>query len=290
MSSPEWTIATLVAWTTEYFGRCGIDNPRLDAELLVAHALGLRRIDLYLRHDQPLNDGERTRIKELLRRRVAREPVAYIIGQREFWSLELEVTPEVLIPRPETEGLVTAALELLAGRQGGPRPRMVDLGTGSGAIAIALAASLPAADIWASDRSLGALAVARRNAQRHGADGRIRFLAGDWLAPFRSAPPGIDLIVANPPYIPSAHLAGLQPEVRDFEPRVALDGADDGLACLGRIIADARRVLTPGGHLLLELGFDQSPAVAALLTKAGLTEIRFHRDFAGHLRVAQARA
>jgi release factor glutamine methyltransferase len=290
MPSPEWTIASLVAWTTEYFRRHGIDSPRLDAELLVAHALGLRRIDLYLRHDQPLNDGERTRIKDLLRRRVAREPVAYIIGRREFWSLDLEVSPAVLIPRPETEGLVTAALDLLAKPGGGRRPRMVDLGTGSGAIAIALATSRPDAAVWASDRSLEALAVARRNAHRHGVDARIQFLAADWLAPFPSAPPGFDVVAANPPYIPSAQLAGLEPEVRDFEPRVALDGAEDGLACLERIITDARRVLAPEGHLLLELGFDQSAAVAALLTRAGFGEIRFHRDYAGHLRVAQAHA
>lgn len=290
MPPPEWTIASLVAWTTDYFRRRGIESPRLDAELLVAHALGLQRLDLYLRHDQPLNDAERTRIKALLKRRVAREPVAYIIGHREFWSLDLEVTPAVLVPRPETEGLVEAALELLAGRQAGMPPRVADLGTGSGAIAIALAHSFPEAFYCAMDRSPEALAVARRNARRHQVAERIDFLLADWLTPFRSAPPGFDLLVANPPYIPSAVIAELAPEVRDYEPRSALDGDRDGLAAIRAIAADAPRVLAPGGHLLLEIGYDQAAAVEDLLGRAGLQDIRLRRDYAGHLRVAQARA
>lgn len=281
-----WTILELVTWTTGYFDDQGLENPRSEAEILLAHTLGKRRIDLYLNHDQPLCDAELKRFKGLIRRRLSGEPVAYITGRREFWSLELAVNPAVLIPRPETECLVEAVLPFLQ-QDGGSARRVLDMGTGSGAIVIALAHECPRQRYLALDRSLPALVTARQNARRHGVDGRIDWLCADWTTALMPERATFDLIVSNPPYIPSRDIMGLQPEIRDHEPRTALDGSSDGLACLVRIIDTAHRFLMPGGMLALEMGFDQGAATRNLAAKDGhYTDFRIVKDYSGLDRVA----
>ncbi len=276
----------LIRWTTGYFNDHGIDNARTDAEILLAHALGQRRIDLYLNHDQPLCEDELKRFKTMIRRRVDREPVAYITGTREFWSLELSVTPAVLIPRPETECLVEAVLPLLDNPCDAP-VRVLDLGTGSGAIVIALAHEHDCHRYLAMDRSPEALRLARHNARRHGVDGCIDWFSGDWDAPLAPGRKRFDLIVSNPPYIRSPDMQTLQPEIRRFEPQAALDGSSDGLACLMRILEFAHRYLADGGTLALEMGYDQAADVQAAAKRIGhYTPVRIVRDYAGLDRVA----
>jgi release factor glutamine methyltransferase len=280
-----WTILDLVRWTTGYFRDHGIDAPRSEAEVLLAHALGQRRIDLYLNYDQPLTDGERTRFKALIKRRINGEPVAYITGRREFWSLELIVNPAVLIPRPETECLVEAVLPFLQSDAAGGK-RGLDLGTGSGAIVIALAHECPGHRYVGVDRSPAALATARLNARRHGVEHCLDWICASWMSAMMPGQGRFDLIVSNPPYIPSGDIAGLPPEIRCYEPHAALDGSDDGLACLERIIAAAPRFLSARGLLALEMGFDQGAAVAAMAEKTGqYTGFRVIKDYSGLDRV-----
>ncbi|HEY5999241.1 MAG TPA: peptide chain release factor N(5)-glutamine methyltransferase, partial [bacterium] len=225
------------------------------------------------------------RYERLLRERSGRAPLAYVTGEREFWSLRLAVDARVLVPRPETETLVEAALARVGGAA-----RIADLGTGSGAVAIALAVELPLARLWAVDRSAAALEVARGNAATHGVAGRISFLAGDLCGPLASLAGTLDAVVSNPPYVPTAQIESLQPEVRDHEPRLALDGGPDGLAVIGRIVAQAPPLLRPGGLLLLEVGAGQAPAAAALLAGGGAFEtIERLPDLAGIERVVAAR-
>jgi release factor glutamine methyltransferase len=270
MPPPEWTILSILEWTTGYFRQNQIDTPRLDAEILLAHSLGLKRIDLYLRYDQPLDAAELAAFKMVVKRRAAREPVAYIIGRREFWGLDLVVDANVLTPRPETERLVEVALTFL---QTVASPWVVDLGTGSGCIALALAHDAPSARVIATDVSLPALRVARRNIDHHHMAERIQLVAGAGLTMFPPDCAHFDLIVANPPYIASAEIESLQPEVRDYEPRGALDGGDDGIAAYRRIIPAAANRLHSGGALILEIGWDQGPAVTRLSEHSG-----FYRD------------
>ncbi len=281
-----WTVLDLVKWTAGYFADRGLENPRSEAEVLLAHSLGIRRIDLYLNHDQPLCDDERKRFKALIKRRVEREPLAYITGTREFWSLSLAVNPSVLIPRPETECLVEAVLPLLADDESPPK-RVLDMGTGSGAIVIALAHEQPHHRFVAMDRSLPALRTARQNARRHKVDQCIDWFCGDWeqaLVPDRDT---FDLIVSNPPYIRSGDLPGLQPEVHGHEPRTALDGSPDGLACLRHILGSAHRYLASGGMLALEMGYDQAADVGALSEVVGVyTNLQILKDYSGLDRVA----
>jgi release factor glutamine methyltransferase len=271
-------------WTASYFTSCGIDSPRPSAEILLAHSLGLQRIDLYVRYDQPLQDEELKRFKSLIRRRVAREPVAYITGERDFWSLPLLVTPAVLIPRPETERLVEAAIESLPDAAA---LRILEPGTGSGAVSTALATERPGLRIFASDRSVEALSVAGNNAARHGVADRIDFFAADWLSPVSDATP-FDAVVCNPPYIPSRTIDRLQPEVSRFEPRRALDGGPDGLDAVRRLAADALGCLKPGGTLLFEIGFDQGPAACRIVAEAGgYFAPEVFKDYAGKDRVVR---
>lgn len=280
-----WTVLTLLRRATDHLRDRGIDSPRAAAEILLAHALGCRRIDLYLRFDQPVETDERERFRDLVRRRLRREPVAYITGSREFWSLPLSVDASVLIPRPETECLVEAALAVLPRAAATPQ-RILDLGTGSGAVVIALAKDRPGHRFLATDRDSAAIATARANARRLALEGGIHFLVGDWFAPLRPGPRW-DLIVSNPPYIATAVLADLAPEVAAFEPRQALDGGPDGLACLRRMITQAPLFLADGGFLLLEIGADQRRPVADLARKtAAYRPIDFRPDYAGRDRVA----
>ena len=238
----------------------GVPEARADAEVLLAHALGTGRATLVVVAREPLADDHAARLEALVARRAAREPVHHLVGEREFWSLPFAVDRRVLVPRPETELVVETALRVA------PRARRVlDVGTGSGAIAAALARELPGARIWASDRSADALAVARPNLARH-APG-VGLVGGDLLAPFRRA--AFDLVVANPPYVSEGEIAGLAPEVRDHEPRAALVAGPDGLAVLRALVAAAPRVLVPGGWLVVEMGAGQAPAVAALVASNG---------------------
>jgi release factor glutamine methyltransferase len=253
MSSKTWTIKELLAVTSDYLKQKKIESPRLCAEILLAHLLQTSRVDLYLHFEKPLNDSEIEGYRALVRRRLAREPVQHITGVQEFWSLGFQVGPQVLIPRPESEVLVEQALSLYnEGRlPGGERPRILDLGTGCGALAVALAREIRDACIWASDISEEALTVARLNAERHAVGNRIQFTRSDLLTTFGSAV--FDLILSNPPYIASREFAALSPEVRDFEPKIALDGREEGLYYIQEIIRQAPEHLNEQGWLTLEM-------------------------------------
>ena len=283
----EWTVIPLLQRTTTFFESRGIESPRLDAELLLAATLGLTRIDLYLRHDQPLHQEELDRFRDLVKRRKDREPVAYILGEKAFWTLDLAVGPDVLIPRPETECLVEAVLAFVKDLSHRSPGRMLDLGTGSGAIALALAQSCPAARVMAVDRSLKALALADGNRRRHHLEDGVDLLAGNWLDSFSPAKARFDVIVSNPPYIPSAQIDHLQPEIARYEPRAALDGGADGLDCIRHLVARAAAFLTPGGGLFIEIGHDQYSAVRQLAENCGgYAQVSCRQDYGGQDRVA----
>jgi release factor glutamine methyltransferase len=277
----------ILSQTESYFKEHSIDSPRLTAELLLSHSLGLRRLDLYLQYDRPLQQNELLNYKILIRRRIQNEPVAYIIGEKGFFESDFEVAREVLIPRPETEILVEEALKILNAGSGSPGGRRVlELGTGSGAIVVSLAKAAPCHLYWANDISLAALGIAKKNARRI-AGNRVRFFAGDWFGPLKDRP-GFDLIVSNPPYIPLADIRGLAPEIRTYEPQIALDGGEDGLSCFISIFREAHRHLVPGGILLLEMGFDQKESLENLLKfHPEYESIEFIKDLSGHNRVAK---
>lgn len=280
MTSPaRWTSLELVRWTTEYFRRHALDTPRLDAEVLLAYALGVRRLDLYLRFEEPIAEPVRDRYRELVRRRaIDRVPVAQLTGQREFWSRPFRVTPDVLVPRPETEGVVEAVLEL--------RPsRVIDAGTGCGAIACSIALELPAARVVALDRSREALRVARENVTALGVSGRVWFVRSSWLSAIGA---WADVIAANPPYVPSGLLAELPPDVR-HEPHCALDGGPDGLGAIRELVAGARSSLRRPGAMVLEVGEGQAPGVEGLLRAAGADATETRKDLAGVERVVIGR-
>ncbi len=281
-----WTVKALLSWTTDYLHKKGIEprDARLESHVLLAHVMNCPRIELIARSDEEPTGDERTSFKDLIRRRVEGWPVAYLVGRREFYLLPFEVTPAVLIPRPDTETLVLEALRLLKGR---PAPRVLDLGTGSGCIAVSLAHQSKGSHVTAVDISPDALEVAKRNADRHGVADRVHFRHGDLFAPLPAGEP-FDLIVSNPPYVTPAELDALAPEVRDHEPRVALDGGPDGLAFYRRIAADADRHLTPGGTVLVEIGWTQDEAVRTLFAET-LTVGATIKDAAGRPRVVTAK-
>ncbi|HEY3666452.1 MAG TPA: peptide chain release factor N(5)-glutamine methyltransferase [Polyangiaceae bacterium] len=285
-NSEPWSIKRVLAWATDDFKRRGNKSARLDAELLLGEALGLDRIKLIVEAERPLAEGELGRYRDLIKRRRVGEPIAYILGRREFYALPMVVDRRVLIPRPDTEVLVETALN--ATRAQHLYGRMLDLCTGSGCVAIAFAKERPTWRVTAVDLSPDAASVARENVQRAGVVHNLAVLEGDLFAPV-PADARFDLITANPPYIPSGDIAGLDADVRDFEPRLALDGGADGLQVTRRLIAEAGRYLTPGGLLALEGGFDQAPAVAELLGNAGFSQIARARDLAGIERVVSGR-
>jgi release factor glutamine methyltransferase len=263
----------------ERFHQAGIDSAETDARLLMAHALGIDRAELIANGERRLTADETKAIEALGARRLKREPVARIFSAKEFWSLRLQIGPAVLVPRPETETVIEAALAALArsGLQMG-KLRLLDIGTGSGAMLLALLSELPNATGVGTDISAAALAVARANAERNGLAPRCTFIACDIAASVQGP---FDLIVSNPPYVARGDIASLAPEVRDYDPALALDGGADGLDGYRAIAAEARRVLAPGGRLIVELGAGQEPAVHALFTKAGLTVVAVHTDLAG---------
>jgi len=307
-----WTVLEVIRWTVARFTERDLATPRLDAELLVAHALGLPRVQLYVQFDRPLLPDELAAIRALIKRRQAGESVAYLVGKKEFWGLEFAVDARVLVPRPDTETLIEVARERLAGvvrpepiaegdeapaavdvpaaveapaAVGAPAvvevPRVADVGTGSGAIALTLAKLFPAAAVFAVDISPGALEVARGNAERLGL--AVTFLEGDLGAPLAAHGP-FSLLVANLPYIPSGELAALPAEVR-VEPTLALDGGPDGLMLVRRLVTEAPALLGPGGVLALEIGAGQAFATAELLGAAGFTDVQTRRDLGGVERV-----
>lgn len=272
------TVPALLGRAAAALEQAGIDPARPEAEWLLAGLLGVERLALYLEPARRLTEAQAARYRELIERRARREPLQYLLGWEDFHGLRLAVTPDVLVPRPETEGLVEWALETLAGR---PDPVIADLGTGSGAIACALATALPRAEVLAVELAGGALAVASRNVRALGLSGRVRLLAGDLFAPLGSLSPSLDLVVANPPYLPSAVIASLPPEVSRHEPRAALDGGPDGLGVLRRVVAGAPAVLKPGGWLLMEIGEEQAGSLASLMAAEGFSGIRARRDLSG---------
>lgn len=262
-----WTTAAVLDWTTKRFTDAGIVGARLEAQVLLAHALGCTRMQLYTGFDRPLGEEELASARGLIKRRLGGEPLAYLVGDQEFWSRSFEVSPDVLIPRSDTETVVQAVLDRLGADKAQPR-RGLDLCTGSGILAITLACELPGLTMLATDVSAAAAAVASRNVVRHQLAERVEVRVGDLWTPVGDA--AFDLIVSNPPYIRAAELAGLDREVQR-EPRLALDGGADGLGFYRRIVAGLATHLAPGGWIAVEHGDDQGPAVAALLDASGVT-------------------
>jgi release factor glutamine methyltransferase len=281
-----WTVRRVITWLHGDLQKRGFESARLEADLLVAHALKQKRIALYLDLDRPLEDAELRTIRALVERRRAFEPIAYILGEREFYGRSFAVDKNVLIPRPDTETLVEQALLTL--RNGDGAERVLDLCTGSGAVALTLAAELPARKVLATDVSEAALAVAARNAGRLALSERVELRLGDLFAAVPEAE-RFAVITANPPYIGEDELLTLAPDVRDHEPALALNAGGDALSFYRRIGAEASRYLMPGACLLVEVGYTQASAVAALFAEAGLTEVRSAKDLAGTERVVIGR-
>jgi release factor glutamine methyltransferase len=278
------TVLEILKKTTDFFAARGIESPRLNAELLVGHALELKRMQLYLQFERPLSEPELEKIRPLVRRRGQREPVQYIVGATDFHGLHLKVDRRALIPRPETELLIELAVREAAV----PPARILDLGTGSGAIALALAQQYPDSQVTAVDRSADALALAAENAAATGLAERVRFMASNW---FERVPTDarFELIVGNPPYLSESETADAAPEVRDFEPRTALTSAGpDGLADLRAIVAAAPRHLVPGGLLALETGISQHAALLPLVREAGFNRVESRPDLTGRERFVLA--
>jgi release factor glutamine methyltransferase len=280
-----WTLGELLDWTAKHLASKNIDSARLDAEVLLAHAVGCKRIDLYgIRFGEVATPEARQQYRELIRRRLEGCPVAYLVGRKEFYGLELKVSPAVLIPRPDSEHVVIECLKLAKPMD---KPRILDIGAGSGNLAIAIAKHHPTAEVSAIDKSADALAIARENAATHGVE-RIRFLQGDLFAPLE---PGeqFDFIVSNPPYIADEDMAKLPIGVRQYEPHDALKGGPGGFVVFDRLIADARARLLPGGQLIIEIGSPQeTPARAKLAAIPEFALAATIFDFSGHPRVLRA--
>jgi len=280
-----WTSLGVLDWTTQRFTEAGITAARLEAQILLAHVLGCTRMQLYTGFDRPLGDAELASYRGLIKRRLAGEPVSYLVGETEFWGLPFHVEPSVLVPRPDTETVIEVAR---AARPDRAAPcRILDLCTGSGVIAVSLAREYPAAQVVATELSPAAAALARRNAARNAVADRVDVRDGDLFEPVRGE--RFDLIAANPPYIASPVIPTLSPEVRR-EPVIALDGGPDGLAFYDRICAGAREHLVPGGAIVLEHGFDQADAVRARLIAAGFTGVALVHDLGKNPRVTRGTA
>lgn len=280
------TVAELLAEGTDRFSAAGLDCARQDALRLLGATLGADGLSLYLDPRRSVDAEATARFRGWVDRRATHEPLQHIVGFEEFRGLRIAVTPDVLIPRPETEGLVERALELLADR---PGALVADIGTGSGAIACALAAARPDLEVLAVDQSLGALAVASDNVRGLGLGSRVRLLAGDLLDPLASLSGSLDMIVANPPYIPTEVIPTLPAEVERFEPHLALDGGPDGMRVLRRIISQAGRCLRPGAWLVMEIGEEQAGALASLMAAEGFSRIGARRDLRGVERYIEGR-
>lgn len=280
-----WTVRNLLTWTAKHFTSKGIESAATDARLLLAHVFGCRPIEVLARYDDEPTDAERKRFRELIQRRVEGCPVAYLVGSKDFYLLSFDVTPAVLIPRPDTETLVQAAIEFLKGK---PTPAVLDLGTGSGCVAVSVAHGVKAARVTAVDVSPDAAEVARTNAARHKLADRVTVLVGDLFAPL-PADATFDLIVSNPPYIPRSEIDTLDRGVKEYEPRLALDGGSDGLAFYRRIAAEAVRRLNPGGAVMVEVGWTQEAAVRGIFGESsGLSVRESLQDMGKRWRVVRA--
>ncbi|MBI4745993.1 MAG: peptide chain release factor N(5)-glutamine methyltransferase [Deltaproteobacteria bacterium] len=325
LTDETWTVLKIIQWTTGYLKGKGIDNPRLDSEALLAYLLKLDRVGLYLNFDRPLSKDELSSFREIVKRRGSREPLQHITGRQEFWSLDFKVTPDVLIPRPETEILVEEAVKVVSGQGSGAsenRPegtvpdlrtkrsgvvesglsplRILDLCAGSGCIGISLAHELKNSVVYAVDTSEAALSIAKENAALNGVNGRVCFLLGDLYmaiksqecskSAFRIPHSAFDIIVSNPPYVKTGDIPNIQPEVRDYEPRMAVDGGTDGLDFYRRIVGGASGYLVPGGWLLMEVGEGQGGDVAGMVRETGGFNPALRvNDLAGIERVVKAR-
>ena len=287
-----WTVRRILEWTTGFFTRKEVDPPRLSAELLLSHVLEAPRIKLYTDYERILSGEELNAYRELVRRASEQEPIAYLTGKAHFFNLEFEVTRDVLIPRPDTETLVENVLQLARHQSGLESPRVLDLCCGSGCIAAAIAHHLKSAVITATDVSAAAVALARRNIEKLGLSGRVLIEQGDLFDPLAKMVDvqPFDLIVANPPYIPTAQVPALDRSVREYEPLQALDGGPDGLALHRRILADAPSRLKSGGRIYLEIAFDQGPlALQAARSYDAYDDFRILKDYGGRDRVLTAR-
>jgi release factor glutamine methyltransferase len=284
-----WTIQKLLSWVTEYFTGKGIDSPRLSAEWLLCYVLGIKRIELYTQFNKVVGQEQLSQLHELVKRAGAHEPIAYLTGKKEFYSLEFEITKDCLIPRPETELLVERAIEFLRTRNG--EQFICDLCTGSGCVAVAIARNRANCRIVATDISDAALAIAEKNIARHGLMNRIKLLQGDLFEPVIAGlgPAKFDLIVCNPPYVSEPEYEKLAPNVKDFEPKSALTAGKDGLDIIKKIIADANQHLKPTGTLMLEIGNEQGNAVQKLLETAGyFGDVKIDKDYSNLDRLALA--
>ena len=280
-----WRVLDLIQWTTEYFKRCGIPSPRLDAELLLSHVLETSRLQLYLRFEMPVFPEHLAAFRELIKKRVAHAPVSYLTSRKEFFSLDFHVDPRVLIPRPETEVLVESVLQA----QEAPC-QLMDIGTGSGAIAMSLAVNRPDWEIIATDISADALEVAQKNAVAHKCADRLTFLQGNLFEPLEGMPnPRFDWIVSNPPYVSTAEYPFMLPDVRDHEPETALLAGADGLDVITGILEDAPRFLKPGGRVGLEIGNNHSPDVQNIVqSNSAYVDCQVIKDYSGVERVVIA--
>ena len=278
--SKKQTIGVLVQLTKQYFQERGIENPRLDAEVLLCHVMNLERIDLYVRFDQPLEEQELSSYRDLVRRRSGGEPIAYLLGEKEFMGHTFKVSPAVLIPRPDTEILVEAAVNRLAEY---PEPRFLDIGVGSGAILLSVLKAIPYAKGIGVDLSPDALLIAKENATTLGVNHRAGFLLGDTLAPIGDRK--VQGILSNPPYIPTGDMRTLQKEVK-LEPKLALDGGLDGLNIYRKLLLDGKNYLLPGGFLMMEMGIHQAEPVTKIALEMGWVELEPPRkDYGGVERV-----
>ena len=283
-----WRPLDLVRVTASFFESHGVDAPRLCAERLLAYVLGCERIDLYTRFERPVAPDKLSQYRNLVRRRAAREPIQHLVGSTEFWSLAIRCDGRAMVPRPETELIVQTALDLT---QGNETPAIADIGTGTGCIAIALASELKEARIVASDISPDALELAAENLEAHSLAERVPLLEGDLAAPFtaRGMNGQFDIVLSNPPYVSELELAQAQPEVRDHDPRIALDGGADGFDVVRRLINETSPLLRPAGFLILELGENQAGAAREMMVGAGWNAVRTLADGAGIERVIVGR-
>jgi release factor glutamine methyltransferase len=279
-----WTVRRILEWTARDLATRGVDTPRLDAELLLAHALGTDRLGLFLDLDRPLGEAERAQFRELVARRRRREPVAYVIGTKEFWSLSFAVGPATLVPRPDTEAVVEEALEAIPGD--GRGLRAVDVGCGSGCIGLSLAHERSGLRVVSVDVDRRTAAVAAANAAALGLADRVDVVVGDLVSCLAGH---VDLLVANLPYVPSGEIESLEPEVSRWEPRRALDGGADGLDLFRRLLADCPRLLAPGAAILLEVGHDGQARQVVGLLGDGWSDVEVRRDYSGVQRVVSAR-
>lgn len=291
MTADVKTVRSLVRVTAEWFEEKGVESAKLNAERLLADVLGLSRMELYMQHDRPVLGRELDAYRELVKRRAAGEPLQAILGETEFYSRTFKVEPGVFIPRPETERLVETAAELLApGDRNHIAPVAVEVGCGSGIVAVSLALEVPRLELWATDVDPAAVALTRRNARTHGVDGRLTVLQGSRFAPLpEHLKGGVDLLVSNPPYVRTEEIDDLAPEVAEHDPRTALDGGSDGLDFYRALAAGLATWLRPGGWVAVEIGHDQATAVGEAFTAAGTGEPRVVRDYADRDRVVAAR-